>query len=87
MLVYNVLLMYFQLRVIIAGTLLRLNITFCVRPLTLIDFNTKRALTHAQWPMYFSNVCMWGGNVRDSYPLSHAQTLDTCNLVGIPKND
>ena len=35
---------------------LRLNIAFCVRPLTLIDFNTKRALTHAQWPTEFSNA-------------------------------
>ena len=33
-----------------------LNIAFCVRPLTLIDFNTKRALTHAQWPTQFSNA-------------------------------
>ena len=35
---------------------LRLNIAFCVRPLTLIDFNTKRALTHAQWPTQCSNA-------------------------------
>ena len=36
---------------------LRLNIAFCVRPLTLTDFNTRHALTHAQWPTQFSTAC------------------------------
>ena len=48
---------HYQAKVNNATPHLRLNIAYCVRPLTLFDFNTKRALTHVQWPTQFSNAC------------------------------
>ena len=64
---------------------LRLNIAFCVRPLTLIDFNTKRVLTHAQWLTQFSNACEISSNLTLPYEGTCIYLKHEISCMHVPK--